>query len=150
MLHLHLVGGVVSLVNIAIHAAVMTMVVSTARHAREWHWRRSGVWLVSVMIPTAGVLMLAHVLEVAVWSVAYAVFGVTPSGSDSIYLAFVNYTTLGYGDVLPVPRWRLLGPATAMNGALLFGWSAAVMFEVLRSAIHHLDSSSGQQRPPPP
>jgi Ion channel len=37
----------------------------------------------------------------------------------------VNYTTLGYGDVTPLPGWRLLGPMTAMNGVLMFGWSAA-------------------------
>jgi hypothetical protein len=28
----------------------------------------------------------------------------------------VNYTTLSYGDVTPVERWRQLGPMTAMNG----------------------------------
>jgi hypothetical protein len=52
-----------------------------------------------------------------------------------VYFAFVNYTTLGYGDVLPVERWRLLGPMTAMNGVLLFGWSTAVIFDVLRRAL---------------
>jgi hypothetical protein len=41
---------------------------------------------------------------------------------------------LGYGDVVPVASWRLLGPLTAMNGMLLFGWSTAVIFEVLRKA----------------
>jgi len=25
--------------------------------------------------------------------------------------------------VTPVERWHLLGPMTAMNGVLLFGWS---------------------------
>jgi len=40
--------------------------------------------------------------------------------------------TLGYGDVVHVPEWRLLGPMAGMNGVLLFGWSTAVMFEVLR------------------
>ena len=144
MLHLLLVGGAVSLANIAVHAAVMVVVVATARRARRWPRRRSEVWLASVMIPTAGILMLAHVAEVAIWSLTYAVLGVTPAGGDLVYFAFVNYTTLGYGDVLPVPRWRLLGPATAMNGALLFGWSAAVMFEVLRSAINHLDGDGGR------
>jgi hypothetical protein len=49
--------------------------------------------------------------------------------------AFVNYTTLGYGDVTPLKEWRLLGPMTAMNGILMFGWSTAVLFEVLRKAI---------------
>jgi hypothetical protein len=52
-----------------------------------------------------------------------------------VYFAFVNYTTLGYGDVIPVPDWHLLGPMAAMNGILLFGWSTAVIFEVLRRAM---------------
>ena len=55
--------------------------------------------------------------------------------TDLIYFAFVNYTTLGYGDVIPVERWHLLGPMTAMNGVLLFGWSTAVIFEVLRRTL---------------
>ncbi len=56
-------------------------------------------------------------------------FDVAPAGANLVYFAFVNYTTLGYGDVLSVERWRLLGPLTAMNGMLLFGWSTAVIFE---------------------
>jgi ion channel len=52
-----------------------------------------------------------------------------------MYFAFVNYATLGYGGIVPLPRWRLLGPITAMNGALMFGWSTAVIFEVMRRAI---------------
>jgi hypothetical protein len=34
-----------------------------------------------------------------------------------------------------VDAWRLLGPMTAMNGVLMFGWSTAVIFEVLRKAM---------------
>jgi hypothetical protein len=34
-----------------------------------------------------------------------------------------------------VERWRLLGPMTAMNGVLMFGWSTAVIFEVLRRVV---------------
>jgi hypothetical protein len=86
------------------------------------------------MTATASVLMAAHVAEVFVWAVAYAVVDAAPS-QGLVYFAFVNYTTLGYGDVVPVERWQLLGPLTAMNGMLLFGWSAAVLFEVLRAAL---------------
>jgi hypothetical protein len=91
------------------------------------------------MIPTVLVLMVTHSLEVIVWSLAYSITDAAPSGTDLIYFAFVNYTTLGYGDVLAVESWRLLGPITAMNGVLLFGWSTAVIFEVLRRALVHLD-----------
>jgi hypothetical protein len=87
------------------------------------------------MIATVLVLMGAHTAEVFVWSVAYDLTHAAPDGTDLLYFAFVNYTTLGYGDVTPVPAWRLLGPMTAMNGVLLFGWSTAVIFEVLRKAV---------------
>jgi len=88
-----------------------------------------------VMIPVVSLLMAAHAMEVIVWSFAYAILDVAAADADLMYFAFVNYTTLGYGDIVPVERWRLLGPITAMNGVLLFGWSTAVIFEVLRRAI---------------
>jgi hypothetical protein len=82
-----------------------------------------------------GSYLIPHTSEVVVWSLAYAVVNAAPAGADLMYFAFVNYTTLGYGDVIPVEAWRMLGPMTAMNGVLLFGWSTAVIFEVLRRAM---------------
>ena len=78
--------------------------------------------------------MIAHAFEVIVWSLAYWIVDAAP-GSKLVYFAFVNYTTLGYRDVIPVQRWQLLGPITAMNGVLLFGWSTAVIFEILRRTM---------------
>jgi hypothetical protein len=82
--------------------------------------------------------MLVHTIEVAVWALCDAVVGVAPEGSDLLYFAFVNYCTLGYGDITPVKEWRLMGPIASMNGILMFGWSTAVLFEVLRKTIEHL------------
>ena len=86
---------------------------------------------------TVTVLMMAHASEVIVWSLAHAAIDAAPAGADVVYFAFVNYTTLGYGDVVPVERWRLIGPMTAMNGVLVFGWSTAVIFDVLRRTMTH-------------
>jgi Ion channel len=91
--------------------------------------------LIFVMVATVSVLMAAHMSEVLVWALAYAIVDAAPAGADLVYFAMVNYTTLGYGDVTPMARWRLLGPMTAMNGVLLFGWSTAVIFQVLRRTM---------------
>jgi hypothetical protein len=135
MLRQVLVAAPVCMCTIVIHALVMTTVVRVAQAfgtKQVWHpWSR----LAAVMIATVSVLMLAHVSEVLVWAATYALTDAAPAGADLVYFAFVNYATLGYGDITPVPRWLLLGPITALNGILLSGWSTAVIFEVLRRAM---------------
>ena len=135
MLLQFLLGTAVSVCNIAIHAMVMVAVIGAARIASESATLRQSLRLTAVMSATASVLMAAHLAEVLVWSFAYSLISIAPPGTDLVYFAFVNYTTLGYGDVTPLERWRLLGPMTAMNGVLLFGWSTAVIFEVLRRTL---------------
>jgi len=143
MIRQFLFGGAISAVNIGLHAMVMMLLIRVAQIASERSKAQASQHLVLVMIPTVLVLMLTHAAEVLVWALGYLLVGAAPEGADRVYFAFVNYTTLGYGDVVPVERWRLIGPMTAMNGVLLFGWSTAVIFEVLRRA---LDIARGGQR----
>ena len=42
----------------------------------------------------------------------------------------MNFTTLGYGDIVMPDGWRLLGPLEAASGVLMFGLSASSMFTV--------------------
>jgi ion channel len=134
MLRQIVLGGLICLVNFAIHAVLVAIVVIAARRALTVSIALRPVRrLIVVTGAAATVLLLAHVAEVAVWALFYRLAGVAP-GADPFYFAFVNYTTLGYGDVVPSAEWRLIGPITAMNGVLLFGWSTAVLFEVIRTA----------------
>jgi hypothetical protein len=134
MLRQLLVGGLVSVINIAIHALFMTAVISIARRAGAT--KATGhLALIAIMIGTVSTIMIAHTCEVMVWALAYHIVDAAPPAARLVYFAFVNYTTLGYGDVVPVERWQLLGPIAAMNGILMFGWSTAVIFEVLRRAL---------------
>ena len=113
------VGFTVTLCNIVIHA--LGTVVRVIHISAERHRLLPTSHMIVVMVVTVSVLMAAHVSEVMVWSLAYAAIDVTPAGANPLYFAFVNYTTLGYGDVVPTDRWRLIGPITAMNGVLAFG-----------------------------
>ena len=135
MLNEIVVGVAVSISNIAIHALVMTVVVRVARHAAARTTTNPSLFLAGIMVATVLVFMAAHAAEVMVWALTYSLVGAVPEGTNVVYFAFVNYTTLGYGDVVPVKEWEVLGPLTAMNGVLMFGWSTAVMFEVLRRAM---------------
>jgi hypothetical protein len=145
MLRQIIVGTAASLCNITIHSIAMAAVIWGVRIAGAIATPRQSLRLITVMIATVSFLMAAHLAEVLVWALVYAIFDVAPPGTALIYFAFVNYTTLGYGDVTPAERWHLLGPMTAMNGVLLFGWSTAVIFEVLRRALLPNRSDEGRE-----
>lgn len=132
MLSQFLVGAIATAANVAVHALIMAVVVWAVRRATARKHYRDELRLVGVMIAAVLVLTAAHATEVLIWALTYLIVDAAPDGADRVYFAFVNYTTLGYGDVVPVESWRLLGPITAMNGVLMFGWSTAVIFEVLR------------------
>lgn len=135
------VGAGASVCCITVHSFMMTVVLKVARSQTDFRGY-SSVSLSRIMSSTVCVLMAAHTLEVMIWAVIYRSVDIAPAGSDFLYFAFVNYTTLGYGDIIPAESWRLLGPVAAMNGILLFGWSTAVIFEILRQTLIRMDEEA--------
>jgi len=57
------------------------------------------------------------------------------------YHSAVNYTSLGYGDLIMSPSWKLLGPLETADGMLLFGVSTAMIFAVIQRLVetHYVD-----------
>lgn len=132
-----LVGGAASLINLIIHAILLGAVVWTVRRLEVRDTFAPAFLQYTFMIVSTGTLLVAgHFLEVLVWAVTYALANAAPQNTDLVYLAFGNYTTLGYGDVRLVDGWRLLGPMTALNGIMLIGWSTALIIELLRRTGH--------------
>jgi hypothetical protein len=129
-----LLGIAVILLNITIHALIITRLTVATRHA-SYRFRSTGAQIRTVLILTTSVaiLMFAHCIEVTIWASTYVLTDAVKDDADALYFAFVNYTTLGYGDIVPINPWRILGPVAAMNGILLFGWSTAVIYEILRT-----------------
>ena len=77
----------------------------------------------------------AHLIEIALWAVLLIICGEFREFGNAFYHSAVNYTTLGYGDVLMTPAWRFLGPLEAANGALMFGVSTAVIFALMQRLV---------------
>lgn len=91
------------------------------------------------MICVVFVLSIFHSAEILVWSVVINLVGAVSRIDEALYFAFTSYTTLGYGDVLANKGWLLLGPASAMNGILMFGWSTAVIYQAMGEAFRMKD-----------
>jgi hypothetical protein len=95
-------------------------------------------WL---LVRTAGLIILLHLVEIAVWAFFYAWDHGMPDLQSAFYFSAVTYTTTGYGDLVLPNEWRLVGGVEALTGILMCGWSAAFFFAVV--------SRMNQMRPRP-
>lgn len=75
--------------------------------------------------------LVCHVLQMAVWAILFRLVGEFDDLRTAMYHSAVNFTTLGYGDMVMSPQWRLLGPLEAANGVLMFGFTTAFSFAVM-------------------
>ena len=88
-------------------------------------------------------LLVTHICEIWIYAIGYGLLdGVEGFGSiattsshtlpsdwlDDIYFSFVTYTTVGYGDLVPVGPIRFIAATEALNGWVLLGWSASFTF----------------------
>lgn len=87
------------------------------------------------LLVVLGATFLAHALEIALYAVALLLLvrsGVgTMSGAallsfeTALYFSAETYSSLGYGDLVPLGALRLLAGAETLNGLLMIGWSAS-------------------------
>jgi Ion channel len=54
---------------------------------------------------------------------------------EAVYHSAVNFTSLGYGDVVMSTRWKLLGPLEAANGVLMLAITGAALMAILQQLI---------------
>jgi len=78
---------------------------------------------------------VAHMIEIALWAWVFVRCGEFLDFGTAFYHSAVNFTTLGYGDLVMTPQWRMLGPLEAANGMMLFGVSTAMVFALIQWLI---------------
>ena len=129
-----LVVGIAAVIcTIFIHALPLSATVNLVR--REERLGRVGVgfWMDTVIVVRVMLYALvAHLVEIAFWAVLFLICSEFSDFDTAYYHSAVNYTSLGYGDIVMSPTWRLLGPLETANGMLLFGVSTAMIFAVIQ------------------
>ena len=126
------VGAVGLICTVMIHVLPLRATVNLVRHETRLGrvggihpWNDVGIFARVVLYA-----FLAHLLEIAFWAVLFIICREFRDFGTAFYHSAVNYTSLGYGDVIMSPSWRLLGPLETANGMLLFGVSTAIIFTV--------------------
>ena len=77
------------------------------------------------------VLFAGHVLQFVVWASLFLYLGEFSNFDSAFYHSVVNFTSLGYGDIVMSEKWRLLGGLEAANGILMFGLTTSTFMTVM-------------------
>ena len=130
-------GSIAALCTILIHSITLGVSVRLFRRERELGLVGPRVWFnLGIFVLTISIAFVAHLIEIALWAGLFVLCGEFTSLQLAFYHSAVNYTTLGYGDLIMSPSWKLLGPLEAADGALLFGVSTAMIFTIAQRLMH--------------
>ena len=122
--------------TIFVHALALAATINFVRHERRLGRAGAGAVIdLAIVALVISFAFVAHLIEIALWAVLLVICGEFQEFGSAYYHSAVNYTTLGYGDLLMTPSWRLLGPLEATNGALMFGVSTAMVFAVIQRLV---------------
>jgi ion channel len=130
------VSAVAFACTILVHALALNATVNFVRHERRLVHAGANFWKdVAIVAVTVSFAFAAHLIEIALWALLFMLCGEFPEFAIAFDHSAVNYTSLGYGNVLMTPSWRLLGPLEAANGLLMFGVSTAMIFAVIQRLL---------------
>jgi hypothetical protein len=90
------------------------------------------------------IMMLGNFLQIVIWGVLFLCLGEFRELYEAVYHSAVNFSSLGYGDVVMSARWKLLGPLEAGSGVLMFAMTSAALVTILQQLIRSQLAPGGQ------
>ncbi len=135
------VTGLVAVVLVGVTSLIMYEALRFAwRFMARSRWRHGRI-LYALAIPFG-----VHVVAIWIYGVTYFVFIQNFVGLGTLvsinaqehidalslltsgYFSAATYTSLGFGDIVPIGHMRMIAGAEALNGLLLIGWSVTFSF----------------------
>lgn len=118
---------------VSIHYEALRLLSVMLRKEKRWYSNR---FRASLLVLGC---LVAHAIEVLLFGFAYQLLdylnqgsdllGAAPDGFNCNYYSLVVYTSIGFGDVVPVTRaMRIVTAFEGLTGAILVAWTAAFLF----------------------
>lgn len=103
---------------------------------KKWSIKTSLVNMSFLLITVMLTMLIGNLFQISLWAGLFCLFGEFNNYAEAFYHSAVNFTTLGYGDMVMSEKWRLLGALEAANGVLMFGLTTGLIFTVLNELAH--------------
>jgi voltage-gated potassium channel len=126
--------------------------------AQGWHFSSSGRSLIltgapersaawasaALVVRFTSLIICLHILEILLWTAFYR-WRCLGTWESAFYFSATSYSTVGYGDVVLQPVWRLLGPVEGLSGVLMCGLSASFLFAVVTRLVESSESAKNHR-----
>ena len=89
----------------------------------------------AILIAVLLILFAGNLFQVGLWSGLFIAFGEFSDLKTAYYHSLVNFTTLGYGDLVMSDEIRIYGALEAANGVLMLGLTTSVLFSAISTVM---------------
>ena len=80
-------------------------------------------------------MLAGNFIQIALWALLFLCLGEFKELYEAIYHSAVNFSSLGYGDIVMSNNRKLLGPLEAVNGVIMLGMTSAALMVILQQLI---------------
>jgi len=87
------------------------------------------------LIVTMLVMLAGNFIQIILWGTLFLGLGEFNEPYEAVYHSAVNFSSLGYGDVVMSKDRKLLGPLEAINGVIMLGMTSAALVVILQQLI---------------
>ena len=136
MLRNLLIGGGTMTVCLLLQSVLLAQAIGYYAQRHDTLVARPSGWSKLIVINSVMfLLLLGNLAQLMIWAVVFVLVDEFGTFGEALYHSAVNFSTLGYGDVIMSERHRLLGPLEAINGVLMIGVSTAALLATFQDAI---------------
>ncbi len=128
-----IITAVLVILAVGIHYEMLSLISNGVRRLKRHRFR------VAIAVLAA---LGAHFLEVIVFAIGWMILlsaGIAqlsieePSFAEVLYFSASTYTSLGYGDIVPIGMSGLLAGSEALTGLVLIAWTASFTYFEMRA-----------------
>ena len=128
------VTAVLVILAVGVHYEMLSLISNGARRMRVGHRIRVALAVLAALG--------AHFVEVILFAIGWEILlsaGIAqlsieePSFVEVLYFSASTYTSLGYGDIVPIGSSGLLAGSEALTGLVLIAWTASFTYFEMRA-----------------
>ncbi len=127
---------IVGILVVLLCTLIQALMISALVKALHWlpedeKLRNTFTFSTLILCASAVALFIGMFFQVTIWAIVFYGSGEIEEFRQALYFSTVNFTTLGYGDIVLSADRAILGAMEAANGILMLGLSTSFLFSVL-------------------